>query len=253
MFQFAQTNLQLYRQLHARGYGEGDIAQLRHTYEIALPLFSGQYRSSDKPFITHLVGTTSILASNGERAAVLSASMLHAAYMRGDFGFDAGSRRSRRRRAWLSDRLGREVENLVARYDAEPWNRETIRAWCADREAVGPAERDLLRMLLANVYEDFMDGGMCRGISRKSLLYTDTGVQRDILHLAARCRWPELATLLAAAFQEFNAARKDLPEDGGQGISTLRLPPSARRKLLPTARGWFARRLRRRFAMRREI
>lgn len=250
MYHFAQTNLQLYRQLRVRGYDDRDIARLRHAYEIALPLFSGQYRSSGKPFINHLVGTASILASGGERVAVLSAGMLHAAYMCGDFGFDAGGRRTERRRAWLENRVGREVENLVASYDVNLWNRETIRAWCAGPKGPAPAEEEVLRMHLANVYEDFMDGGMCQGISRKSSLYTNAGVQRDILHLAARCRWPELATLLAQAFEEFNAMRKELPQDGGQGISTLRLPPSARRKLIPMTRGWFARRRRRRHAMR---
>lgn len=242
---FAQTNLQLYRQLHAGDYDPAAIERVRGAYEFAVPAFAAQYRGSGKPFIAHLVGTASVLASRRERTDMVVAGLLHAAYTNGDFGIDPGRRGSPRQRAHLRAHIGPEAEALVARYDATPWRARTIADWCASFEGLHEQDRDIVRLSLANVCDDFMDAGMCLTLSQKSQLYTDDAVQRNIVELARLSGWPELAVVLQEAFAEFNAARSHLPESRASGTARLRLPPGATRRLLPRIEGWCARRIRR--------
>lgn len=245
MAAFAQTNLQLYRQLHAGGYDGVCIDRVRTVYELAVPAFAAQYRASGKPFIAHLVGTASVLASRAERTDMIVAGLLHAAYMTGDFGFHPGRRRSPRQRAYLRERVGAATEALIARYDATPWRADVIARWRAEFARLTQQDRDILRLNLANVCDDFLDAGMCQPLSGKSRLYEDETVQRDIAELARLSDWPELADVLERAFDEFNTARTSLGVSRGSGTSRLRLPPSAARRLLPRIEGWCARRARR--------
>jgi (p)ppGpp synthase/HD superfamily hydrolase len=60
---YAQTNLQLYRQLRDRT--DADVALVAAAYELALSLFPRSFRATGKPFLCHLVGTASILDSHG--------------------------------------------------------------------------------------------------------------------------------------------------------------------------------------------
>ena len=246
MFLFAQTNLQLRAQLLELDYSIDDINTLMRVYELAVPMFSAQYRASGKPFINHLVGTASVLASRRAPTTLLVAALLHAAYMTGDFGFHPGRRQSRRRRTHVRELVGEEAENLIALYDTMTWRAAQIGALRQGYKEAASDTRDAVLLRLANVYEDFMDGGMYLPLTVKGEFYTDPGVQGDILQLALLADWPELADLLEEIFAEFNAAcSQGIPDSGTQGQSALCLPPIASRKLLPTALGWSARRLRR--------
>ncbi|NJL09589.1 MAG: hypothetical protein HC908_03480 [Calothrix sp. SM1_7_51] len=60
---FAQTNIQLFNQLHREGYSSTDLSLIANAYSLAMELFTGTFRPSKKTFIAHLVGTASILAS----------------------------------------------------------------------------------------------------------------------------------------------------------------------------------------------
>jgi (p)ppGpp synthase/HD superfamily hydrolase len=64
MHAYAQTNIQLLNQLRAGGYATAELARIRDVYEFAMLLFTGRYQPCGKPFIDHLVGTVSILASS---------------------------------------------------------------------------------------------------------------------------------------------------------------------------------------------
>jgi hypothetical protein len=63
MYPFAQTNLQLFHQLRNAGYDEADLVCIHQAYQLACQVFTGFFRGSGKPFIAHLVGTASILAT----------------------------------------------------------------------------------------------------------------------------------------------------------------------------------------------
>src|SRR5215468_6814144 len=86
LFSYAQTNLQLYRQLAAEGYAPADVERAARAHEVGLRLFPCTYRGSGKPFLAHLVGTASILASLRVRIPVVVTGLLHAVYTHGEFG-----------------------------------------------------------------------------------------------------------------------------------------------------------------------
>tara|TARA_R110000823_G_scaffold27609_18_gene80524 strand:- start:11636 stop:12394 length:759 start_codon:yes stop_codon:yes gene_type:complete len=242
---FAQTNLQLYCQLRRENYGNEVLESTRDAYEFSVPVFSGQYRASGKPFVAHLVGTASVLAAQAESADMLLAGLLHAVYSNADLGFHPGRRRSARQRQFLRERIGVGAEELIAHYDACEWSAASISAWRENHHRLTVAERGSLKISLANTVDDFMDGGMCMPLSAKSRLYADANVQANIVALAELERWTTLAGLLERLFTEFNDAQSRLQATGGAGTATLRLPPSATRRLSPRIRGYINRRLRR--------
>ena len=246
MFQFAQTNLQLRRQMQEESYSDEAIDRFDRAYDIAVPMFSGQFRGNGKPFINHLVGTASILASRRAQPDTLVAALLHAAYMCGDLDVQPGGRRSRRRRQRVRELIGSDAEELVATYDAISWRPEGIARLRRDYLKFDDNLQEATLMRLANVYEDFMDRGMCGLRTGKSGMYLSRAVRDDIVALAGLAGWPQLAQQLSGVFDEFvNNGLQSTPAPDTSGLSRLRLPPSARRKLIPTAQGWCNRRLRR--------
>ncbi len=86
MTNYAQTNIQLYNQLRDKGYSKQEINAVYQAYELAIQLLGCLFRTSGKTFIAHLVGTASILGSIHVPANIVVAGLLHAAYVRGDFG-----------------------------------------------------------------------------------------------------------------------------------------------------------------------
>jgi (p)ppGpp synthase/HD superfamily hydrolase len=205
---YAQTNLQLYADLRGAGYSAADIERIRAAYELALALFTGRYRGSGKPFLAHVVGTASILASLQARASIVAAGLLHAAYSQGEFGNGwSGTAPGKRER--LRDAVGPEVEDLVGRYTRLRWQADTIPKIHERLEAMDSRERDVLLVRLANELEDHLDLG--------ALYCADAGRRRDqasasldlCVDMARRLGFPELATALAQAFTETLSA--DVP------------------------------------------
>lgn len=247
MFLFAQTNLQLMRQLRDQQYSQVDISRVNAAYDIAVPMFSGRFRGSGKPFIAHLVGTVSVLASRKVEIEMLLAALLHAAYTVGDLGFHPGRRQSAKQRAYIRQCVGSDAENLISLYDANPWSAEKIASDARDWKSMDLGQRNLVLMHLANTYEDFMDGAMAHGVSEKNSMYVSVELQGNILKLAELSEWPALGELQAMAFKEFNEALHSVNQTDDSKFSRLRLPPSAARRVIPAMEGWLARRLRKLF------
>ena len=86
MHSFAQTNIQLVNQLQRDGYHSSEIELVVRSYELAMRVFTGLFRSCEKTFIAHLVGTASILSKHRAPLNVVVAGLLHSAYTVGDFG-----------------------------------------------------------------------------------------------------------------------------------------------------------------------
>src|SRR5690348_15752592 len=124
---YAQTNLQLYAQLRRCGADASDLALVRRGYGLAMHLCPASFRGSGKPLLAHLVGTASILASIRQPARVITAGLLHAVYVFGDFG-DASRGSGDSRRARVKEAVGIEVEDLIFRYTHFDWNASTIPA-----------------------------------------------------------------------------------------------------------------------------
>lgn len=242
MTPYAQTNLQLWRELVDAGWRDEELVRARRGYELAMRLFSARYRANGKPFVAHLVGTASVLRAHEAPVDVVLAGLLHAAYAQGDFG---GARRgmngARRRRVRAA--IGEAAEALVVDYTHFRWRPDVIAALAARREALSPKERQVVVMRLANELEDHLDLGMAFGAKPPKA----RGVALEAAPLVVLARGlglTRLADALAAAYEQHDAA--EVPESlrASRRSSEDVPPPSFRRRSLP-ALAHLARRLRR--------
>lgn len=158
----AQTNLQLFRQLHAAGAGPEAVLQVRSDYETACLLFGDLIRSSGKPFLCHVVGTAGALAKEGAPLTVVRAGLLHAAFSHGRFRDGTGGA-TRDHRCWLRERAGGEVEELVHAYSEYRFDDGRIDEALADPGAVTGSERRLMLMRVCNRVDDGLDHGAIVG------------------------------------------------------------------------------------------
>lgn len=159
MPELAQTNLQLYNQLVARGWSPGALADVRRTYELATELFSGQLRPSGKTFVAHLVGTASALAATDARADLVHAGLLHAVYTHGEFG-DGRRGATDAKRSTVRATVGPAVEQLVMAYAALGHRSALVDDWMGRASTLSAPERDLVVLRLANEVDDHADLGM---------------------------------------------------------------------------------------------
>ena len=205
---YAQTNLQLYTQLRRDGYRDEDLRTVRKGYDLAMQLCSASFRGSGKPLLAHLVGTASILASIKQTPAIVTAGLLHAAYALGDFG-DGRMGVTDQKRNRVREAVGGEIEDLIARYTAFDWNRNTIPSICQRVETLTPGERDVLVIRLANELEDHLDTGVLYcGNGEKRREYIRSPLNQSV-DMARKLGLTELSTELDRAFTETLAA--DLP------------------------------------------
>jgi (p)ppGpp synthase/HD superfamily hydrolase len=158
MHSYAQTNVQLFNQLQSEGYSGEDRELVRQKYEFAMSLFTGLFLPSGKTFIDHLVGTASILASLHVPVEVVAAGLLHAAYLHGDFGF-AKTGISDKKRAELRREVGDEIEEYIARYDRLLMTPHDILLLQDTFDQLGPIDRYVVLMRLANELEHHLDFG----------------------------------------------------------------------------------------------
>jgi (p)ppGpp synthase/HD superfamily hydrolase len=172
-------------------------------------LFAGRYRASEKPFVAHLVGTASVVASLRARPAVILAALLHAAYVQGDFG-DGPPGDSAPHVFCMREAIGDEAESLVAQYTRFPWGPEDLARLSERAVTMTDREKDLVLLRLANEVDDLADLGL--------LYYADAEHRRSEalaaapmwITLAQRLASPELASALAAGTDELRSARVPL-------------------------------------------
>jgi (p)ppGpp synthase/HD superfamily hydrolase len=239
MHAYAQTNVQLFNQLKSEGYSEEERELVRRTYEFAMLLFTGLFLPSGKGFIDHLVGTASILASLHTRIEIVAAGLIHAAYLHGDFG---GARKgvSDAKRKKVRDAVGENVEDYVHRYDRLLWSEQTIRT-VNDRLAdLGPVDRQVLLIRLANELEHQLDLG--------GLYYAESEIEQKAYQRHMESYGPMLVSMaerlgtfpLAAeiATVSKNVASAQLPIvpwiQSKHGVAYLVAPASYRRRLRVT-------------------
>jgi (p)ppGpp synthase/HD superfamily hydrolase len=233
MFPYAQTNIQLYRQLDAEGYPVADVETVARAHGVAMPLFPGIYRGSGRPFLAHLVGTASVLVSLRARVPVVVSGLLHAVYTHGEFG--TGWRGiNEAKRAKIRGEVGEEVEELIARYTQLTWRPGTVAAISARLDAMDPIERDVLLVRLANELEDHLDLGILYSADhawRLGFMKKDLPATVD---MAERLGAPALAKRLAEAFADVSSARVSPALRGSHGES-FQVPLASHRPRLRVA------------------
>jgi (p)ppGpp synthase/HD superfamily hydrolase len=227
---YAQTNLHLYRQLGDLGYPPTEVAAVASAYELALRLFTGAFRASGKPFLAHLTGVASILASLRARVPIVVTGLLHATYTEGEFG-NGWRGVSPARRAEVRTCVGEEIEELVARYAAMTWSPRTIPGIRARVAAMPAVERDVLLVRLANELEDHLDLGVlyCGDAERRLEFMKDQLL--GCVEMAAELGFPELGDELAAAFAA--VAKAEMPPALRRTqAESFRVPPASHRTSL---------------------
>ncbi len=205
---YAQTNIQLFNQMRARGYTATDLATVGKAYDLAVQIFTAKFRASGKPLLAHLVGTASVLCAVDAPARVLAAAVLHAAYIFGEFG-DGRAGVTRAKRAIVGQAVGADIEDLVARYHALDW-RETMKVALSRPEPVSPADAEPLLVRLANELEDHLDLGVlyCGNAQHRRDAIQST--LHQCVDLAEKMGQPVLAAELRRAFDEVMCS--DVPE-----------------------------------------
>ncbi len=158
---YAQTIVQLYRQLRAREYALADLCRVRDAYALATVLFTTRQQSSGKSFLAHLVGTASILANVGAPAELVAAALLHNAYRNGDFG-DGGRGPSGARRTVVRRAVGEGSERYVLRFATLPW-RHAFADYHTRLADLPPVDVDVLRLRVADLLEHLLDLGPTLG------------------------------------------------------------------------------------------
>ena len=212
MHTYAQTNVQLFNQLRSEGYSEEERAFISDTYEFGIRIFTGLYLASGKPFIDHLVGTASILASLHAPVEVLAASLIHAAYLHGDFG-SARKGVSKVKREQVRQVVGAQIEEYILRYDRLPLGLQRLAALQDHLDDFDAIDRAVLMIRLANELEHHLDLGALyfpgekqqRGHQRYMAVYGAL-----LVSTAERLRFLSLAAEMRMAFGKVAAVEPPL-------------------------------------------
>jgi (p)ppGpp synthase/HD superfamily hydrolase len=208
MHPYAQTNIQLFNQLHRSGYGAADLNTVVSAYELAIVLMTGSFRASGKTFIAHLVGTASILGSLQVSSPLVAAGLLHAVYSAGDFG-DERAGISDAKRELVRSAVGEQVEEYVSRYYALSWTEQTIRPIFAGLDSMSAIERDVVLIRLANELEEFLDLGILYCGERKRLGTSSNDRCQLMAQMARKLGFPGLSEQLVRTLDE--SASSTLP------------------------------------------
>jgi (p)ppGpp synthase/HD superfamily hydrolase len=238
MYPYAQTNIQLYNQLHREGYSNEDIQLIAKAYALVIDLFTGQFRSSGKTFIAHLVGTASILVSLHASVKIVVAGLLHAAYTQGDFGGLNRSGISKAKRQKISCIVGKDIEEYVARYTQLSWDAHQLKKISNHLETIDFIDRDVLLIRLANELEEYLDGGILYCGETKKQMYQHHSIE-TIVKIAEALNYPELGKEIDRTSQETLNLKipQELCNPTGQIFSSLIVPNSCQRTFL----AWFYR------------
>ena len=195
MHEYAQTNLQLYAQLDRARWTEPQLALAGRAYDLALRVCGASFRPNGKPFLCHLVGTASILASWPATTDEVICGLVHSVYTHGVFS-DQERGVTEGKRAVVCDAIG-DTEALVTDYTDLAWNMSAAAAWAAKADALSPGERSAIRVRLANELEDHLDLGLL--YARKTKVTEPLRAGDPLLALAERFVSSEFAHELETA------------------------------------------------------
>ena len=232
----AQTNLQLYNQLRRQGRSDEELRLVRAAYELACILYTGYFSADRRPFVAHVVGVASTLASVAQSAQLVAAGALHNVYGNGDFGDGLHNAAPESRRRQVREAVGHDVEDIVYRFHLRRVRPMLDDGYRQSLERLAQTDMAVLLLDLADVLEKHIDG---------SVLYHGDGswiagpVDRHgefLVELARRIGQPKLATMLEQRFAEV-AADPGLPVvlrgPPGRKHRALVVPRSCRRRVYP--------------------
>ena len=201
MYAYAQTNVQLFNQLRSLAYSTEDLQIVHGAYDLGTRLFSGLYVQSGKPFISHLVGTASVLGSVHAPATLVAAGLLHSAYYRADFGRWARGL-SPVNRAEVRGAVGEEVEQYVYRFATQRWSPQRIPLILDTLHERDELDRSVILMQLANEVEHYAEAGVLYRLNGDSWRRKIHRLGPVMVDMARALDSPTLADELTRAFQD---------------------------------------------------
>jgi hypothetical protein len=154
---YARVWPQLSNQLIALRWSVEDLKLAQAAYALSVELFGTMVRANEAPFLSHTVGTGSILAVHGAPPTIVCGGLLHAGYTHGLYGTPPNKPLDRAHRVALAQRVSPEVELIV---------RNCRRYRPADMPVPGDAsgyDQDHAAVLLvraANHLEEHLDCGL---------------------------------------------------------------------------------------------
>jgi uncharacterized protein DUF6817 len=154
----AQTNAQLFLQLHQHGCSSAELRLVRDAYALAMQLCTGLYTGSGKPTLAHEVGTASLALRHGGSLELVAAGLLHGAYIVGDFGHCRLQVTAAKRKT-VRDVIGERAEALVYELKHLPWDAQRIAAFADGASRLSELERDVLRLKLLEELDHLLDYG----------------------------------------------------------------------------------------------
>jgi len=188
---YAQTNIQLFKQLHGDGYSATELALICDAYRLAIRLYSGYFLSSGRTEIAHVVGTASILGVLKAPAPVVAAGLIHNVYDNGDFGrYRYGVTAAKRK--MIVHAVGKEVESYVQRFHVLKTKQPSLSTLIGDIEKVDSIERGALLIDLSEHLEHHLNDGGLRSytkyMGRNGYMMADVAQRLEFPHLADAIR-----------------------------------------------------------------
>jgi len=113
---YARTWPQLSNQLIAMRWPVDDLKRVQTSYAFSIELFANLVRANEAPFLSHTVGTASILALHGAPATIVCGGLLHAAYTHGKYATAPNAALDRNWRLAVARHTTPEIELLVRNY-----------------------------------------------------------------------------------------------------------------------------------------
>jgi (p)ppGpp synthase/HD superfamily hydrolase len=232
---YSQTNIQLYNQLLLEEYSKEDIKFIFQAYQFAQQIFPISFRPSGNTFISHLVETASILCSLHEPIKLITAGLLHAAYVHGDFGTIKIKPIPNTWRKQVRDIVGNEVEEYIFKYTTLKWNSQTIPIILDHLNTYSIIDRNVILIRLANELEDnlYLAPLYCVDESKRRQYIEHCGP--IMIKMADILGYPALASEMKKVFGEIVSTKipDELRNVNGSRRAYPVVPKSYRKRLLP--------------------
>ena len=232
--QIAQTNLQLYNQLRAKGLPLDDLVLVHRAYELLTTLYPGHFQADGKPFVAHGVGVASILAELDQPAEIVAAGLIHNVYGNADFGDGRGNVAAPSRRRLVRAAVGDRIEELLVRFRdvrLQPDTIEEARRALPDRSEI---DRRLICVDLADHLEKYVDLGVLYFGRNDWVVRKSEQIGDDLVAIASELGEPRLAEMLSSALSAAAAERDEVPPalrpSDGRPYVRLIVPRSCRRR-----------------------
>lgn len=230
--QIAQTNLQLYNALRAKGLPPDDLALVNRAYELSTSLYSGYFQADGKPFVAHSVGVASILAELDLPTEIIAVGLLHNVYGNGDFGDGRVDAATRSRRRLVRAAVGERIEELLIRFRELRIGPHTVEAVRKTLPSLGEVDRRLVCVELADHLEKHVDLGVLYWGRNDWVLSADERMADELTQIASELGEPRLGEMLSSAFAATAASRAAVPAElrpsDGRGQLELLVPRSCR-------------------------